>query len=193
MTEARREVASFCGGAVSGKLVALRTTHDDALARHKDEVRQLKARHSQAEGALQKRLADLERENEETKAVLFSTIREGEKTLERERRDLQRDHSLEIKALEAEHQLQLETAAARRAEMAKEYDAIATANARKVDVISSKDKEICGLKTQASAATNTVLFVPTRFLTARPNRCPIRHGSTRRRSDLARSDSSRTA
>ncbi|EJK64853.1 hypothetical protein THAOC_14369 [Thalassiosira oceanica] len=43
VTEARREVASFCGGAVSGKLVALRTTHDDALARHKDEVRRLKA------------------------------------------------------------------------------------------------------------------------------------------------------
>jgi len=148
------EWKSTCSG-VASKLKSMETEHDMSVQRHKDEMQQLQTSLFQAEEAFTKQIAAKTQELNETKAILFNAVRENKMKLEQAIRDMKVEHEEDIKTLQNDSRIQCEVVSSKLKDMSSEYEALAKANAKKVDVIILKDRDINSLKTKMSDTTKS--------------------------------------
>jgi len=150
----QNEWKSTCSGMTS-KLKAMETEHDLSVQRHKGEMQELQTSLFQAEEAFTKQIAAKTQEVAETKAIHFNTVRENKMKLETANRNLKLEHEEEIKTLQNDSRIQCEVVYSKLKDMSSEYEALAKANAKKVDVIILKDRDINSLKTKMSDTTKS--------------------------------------
>lgn len=124
----------------------LKQRQDAIMERHCKEIEQVQKIHSEAEEALKSQITAATKEAKDAKTMLFSTIRETEGKVERALRHQKDDHDEALNALANENRIQGEVVAGKMRDLSNEYEALARANAKKVDVIIAKDKEINELK-----------------------------------------------
>jgi hypothetical protein len=138
----KQEWVSLCGRVVSMKLKSMKQTHEATRQKQKQEIDQLRA----AEISLEKRLEAVEKEARDAKAMLFITIRESEKILERAVSHLSGDHKFEIEALVNASKIECEAITAKFEQKSKECEYHLIVNAAKADIIIRKDSDIEQLK-----------------------------------------------
>lgn len=145
----QNEWKSTCSG-ITSKLKSMETEHDMSVQRHNDEMQELQTSLFQAEEAFTKQIAAKTQELNETKAIHFNTVRENKMKLEKAIRNMKLEHEEEIKTLQNDSRIQCEVVSSKLKDMSSEYEALAKANAKKVDVIILKDRDINSLKTKMS-------------------------------------------
>lgn len=134
-------------------VLTLKQRQDCMIERHCKEIEQVQKIHSEAEEALKSQITAATKEAKDAKTMLFSTIRETEGKVERALRHQKDDHDEALNALANENRIQGEVVAGKMRDLSNEYEALARANAKKVDVIIAKDKEINELKSKMSHTT----------------------------------------
>ena len=153
----QEEFKSVCAS-VNGKLKDTESRYEDTVKKHNQDIIRLKKSHSKAEEeakeALNVQIAAITKEANDAKSMLFNTIRENKTKLERALRNLKEDHQMEINSLTNSGRIECEVAKTKLKDLQQEYDALAQANANKVEImIIQKDRDINCLKTKVSCSS----------------------------------------
>jgi len=146
----KREWEHVCLNTIFRKLSMMKQSHDETDVKYSEEIEHLRIVHSEAEEAFTRQIAARTKEAKDAKAMLFSTIREGEKKIERSLRHLRDDHDIEMETLISETKIQCEIITEKMRSLSNEYESLACVNAKKVDVIIQKDRDINQLKCKIS-------------------------------------------
>ena len=148
----QEEYKSVCIS-VNSKLKGMERRYESMVEKHNEEMIRLQNSNSEAEEALNVQIAAITKEANDAKSMLFNTIRENKTKLERALRNSKEDHQIEITVLTNSGRIQCEVLSSKLKDLQQEYETLACANAKKVDVIIQKDRDINILKTKVSCSS----------------------------------------
>lgn len=129
--DSKQELNTFCDRVILVKLKSMKRKYDATLNGQNDEIQRLRT----AAMSFDMRLAAGEKEAQDAKAMLFNTIREGERSLRR----LSENHKLEAEAFKIERK----DITAKLEQKSKECE-------YHLSVIVEKDMDVCQLKKNVS-------------------------------------------
>ena len=148
--EIKQEWQRVCSNVISRKLRAMERDYDQTIERHSEEMQILQSTQAKVKEELNRQIAAINKEAQDAKNMLFSTIREHEKKIERALRHQREEHEVEIKSLKRKKQVQGEILGKTIRDLNTEYETLACANAKKVDMIIQKDIKINQLRGKVS-------------------------------------------
>ena len=148
--EIKQEWQRVCSNVISRKLRAMERDYDQTIERHSEEMQILQSTQAKVKEELNRQIVAINKEAQDAKNMLFSTIREHEKKIERALRHQREEHEVEIKSLKRKKQVQGEILGKTIRDLNTEYETLACANAKKVDMIIQKDIKINQLRGKVS-------------------------------------------
>ncbi len=145
-----KEFQSLCTGTIATKLKSMQIEYAELIKIQNDQMAHEKASHSEELNKLREQsaqqIAAVSKKTEETKEILFQTIREYETKMESEVRHLEGKHQVEIKALINESETQRNALTVKIAGLTKDLKDLAAEDLRKADLLCSRDLELNEMK-----------------------------------------------
>jgi len=148
------EFQSLCTGTIATKLRSMQREHAEIIENQNDQLAHVKATHSDELNALREQsaqqLATASKTTEETKDILFQTIREYETKLESQIRHMEGRQQVEVKALINDSETQRNGLTTKIALLMKDLEGLAAEDLKKADLLCIRDVELNELKIKIS-------------------------------------------
>ena len=161
--KANDEWKSMCSNIIAAKLKSMKRCYDELIVRHNEETEQAESAHSEALSRLKDKsnhhMVAASKETQDTKQILFQTIRENEMKLGREIGHLREEHELEMKRLVNENKDKCDEMASKIQSLNQGFESLASEDARKGDQICCRDITINELNCKVSRTKQYLILV----------------------------------